>query len=52
MDDDDLETFEQAAIFQEQIQEREEREARERAAMEAIRSAEPRYDFAGYPLDE
>ncbi len=52
MDDDDLETFEQAAIFQEQIREREEREARERAAMDAIRAMEIRYDFAGYPIGE
>ncbi len=50
MDDEDLETFEQGEILNEQRREAEERDARERAAMDAIRAAEPRYDFSGYPV--
>lgn len=38
MDDDALEAFEQAAIFEDQRREAAEREARERAAMDAIRN--------------
>lgn len=40
MDDDALEAFEQAAIFQEQIQEREERDAKERARLDVNRNTQ------------
>ncbi len=50
MDDHDLEAFEQREILNEQRREQEAREQQERAKLEALREAQPRYDYSGYPI--
>ncbi len=52
LDETALDDYEQRVIFEDQRRKREERDARERAAMDAVKAAEPRYDYAGYPLQD
>lgn len=53
MDDDDLEAFEQRRIYEQERRERDAREERERAALEAVRDVgRARYDYSGYPIND
>lgn len=50
MDEDELESFEQRQIHEEQRREREAAAERERLKVEAMNAARVRHNYAGYPI--